>query len=169
MAHRVDVEPPCRGRRDHVGAEHQVLHVGRRHDDPLLTGQALGDADIITVQDLYATEVVTVNIDVGAGDAAIDAVTVNGRNVADDISVSAVGTQVRVQGLRYNVNVTNSIATDTLTVNGNDGDDAIRAVPGVQALADLTFNGNQGDDLLVGSPGDDTLSGGNHSASGARL
>ena len=52
-------------------------------EDIVISGQ--GGADTFIVQDLYATEVVTVNVDVGAADAAIDAVTVNGRNVADNI------------------------------------------------------------------------------------
>ena len=127
---------------------------------------SLGGADIISVQDIYATEVVTINVDVGLTDAAIDAVTVNGRNIDDNIQASLVAGQVRVQGLRYNVNVTNAVVTDTLTINGNDGNDTIKAVPGVEAQIAIILNGNQGNDflsadaILNGGDGNDTLVGG---------
>ena len=53
-----------------------------------------------------------------------------------------------------------------LTVNGNEGDDAIKAEDGVEALIGIVLNGNAGDDFLSadatlnGGPGDDFLQGG---------
>ena len=59
-----------------------------------VTLNALGGVDQVIVNDLYVTEVVNVGIDLGiagAGDAATDFVTVNGRDVADNLLISAVG------------------------------------------------------------------------------
>jgi Ca2+-binding RTX toxin-like protein len=67
---------------------------------------------------------------------------------------------VGVTGLAATVNVTNTDrASDTLTVNGRDGNDILDAarVPVDSIL--LTLDGGAGDDLLVGGDGNDTLLG----------
>ena len=118
---------------------------------------ALAGADTVTVNDLTTTEIKAVNIDLGAGDA--DAVTINGRNIDDDIAVStAAAGSVDVQGLGYDLNIFNAAMADTLTVNGNNGNDSIKGNVGVAATIGIVFNGNEGDDYLSG---DGTLSGGN--------
>ena len=95
-----------------------------------------------------------------------DAVIVQGRNVADNLRFRSSAAQVRMAGLRYNVNVTNAVAADTLTINGNDGDDVLKAIPGVEAQIGIILNGNQGNDflsadaILNGGDGNDTLVGG---------
>ena len=124
-----------------------------------------GGADSVTINDLNATEIEAVNIDLGAGDA--DAVIINGRNTADNIQVSSAGaTLVDFQGLGYDVNITSATTADTLTVNGNNGDDSIKANNGVENTIAIVFNGNDGNDFLSadatlnGGNGDDTLVGG---------
>jgi len=135
-------------------------------EDVVVDGQ--GGGDTFTVEDLFATEVVSINLVLSVAVAA-DNVTVQGRDVADNISISngAAAGSVRIQGLRYNVNLTNAAIADTLTVNGNDGDDKITANAGVEAFSTLTLNGGLGNDLLTGNvanlngnDSDDTLVGG---------
>ena len=78
-------------------------------------------------------------------------------------------------GLNYNVNVSSATTADTLTVNGNEGNDSIKAVSPVEATigivlnggagddflsGDATLNGGAGNDTLIGGAGNDTLSGG---------
>ncbi len=142
----------------------------------------LGGTDTAIVNDLTGTDVGLLNLDVGpavpvgaVADTVADAVTVNGRNVADDLAVSVASSVVSVQGLSYSVNVSSATTTDTLTINGNAGDDTIKANSGVEATvkivlngndgddylsADATLNGNAGNDTLVGGTGADSLSGG---------
>jgi Ca2+-binding RTX toxin-like protein len=146
---------------DSVDVEHVVVNAGA------------GD-DTLTIGDLTTTAVTAVNLDLGAG--GTDAVTVNGRNTSDNIAISsgALGT-VGVQGLSYTLGITSAALPDTLTVNGNDGDDTIKSNVGVEATiavtmngnsgndtltGDGTLNGNDGDDILVGGAGIDTLNGG---------
>lgn len=126
-------------------------------------------ADTFVVNDITQTDVRVVNLNLGAdGLAAGDQVTVNGRTVADDILVTAAAGVVNVAGLEYDVNVRGSVAaeTDRLLVNGNDGDDRIKAAAGVEATILITLNGGLGNDylsadaLLIGGPGDDLLEGG---------
>ena len=136
--------------------------------------------DSIEVRDLYPTDLRVVNVNVGTADGALDSVTLQGRSVADSLTLSYSGSLngVNVAGLRYDINVTGlapTADTDTLTVNGNDGDDVISASDALSALFTLnTFatvnllvvNGNNGNDTLSGfgnlngNAGDDRLVGG---------
>jgi hypothetical protein len=118
---------------------------------------ALGGGDFTTVNDLTPTDVQVINIDLGVG--AADNVTVKGRAVADNLTaaLSSIGV-VTVSGLDYNVNVSNaSAADDTLTVDGDDGNDTIKAVPQVESTIGIVLSGGDGNDYLSG---DATLSGG---------
>ncbi|MEQ1859298.1 MAG: FG-GAP-like repeat-containing protein [Chthoniobacteraceae bacterium] len=135
-------------------------------EDVIVDGQ--GGADTFTVDDLFATEVVSLNLNLSASDGgALDFVTINARPANDSLVVStpAAGA-VRVAGLRYNVNLTNAEATDGLTINGNDGSDSINVVSGVAAIVGVTISGGTGDDVLSGdaatingNDGNDTLIG----------
>ncbi len=136
-------------------------------EDVIVDGQ--GGADTFFVEDLYATEVVSINLNLGAADAAaIDTVTIAGRNVADNLSVTSSGAgSLSIQGLRYNVNLVSAEATDTLSISGNDGDDQVTVAAGADAVLTTTLNGNNGDDRLTGNvafinggAGNDTLIGG---------
>lgn len=138
-------------------------------EDVVVDGQ--GGGDTYTVEDLFATEVVSINLVTTAG--ALDTVTLNARNVSDNISLaSPTATRVAVSGLRYNVNVDNAAAADgdVLIVNGNDGDDSISSPASLLTFftnANLRLNGGLGNDTLVGNGatisgglGNDSLTGG---------
>ncbi|MDA1053079.1 MAG: dockerin type I domain-containing protein [Planctomycetota bacterium] len=116
-------------------------------EDVIVDG--LGGADSFIVNDLFTTEVVSVNLVLGAADLAVDDVTVNGRNVADNLNLTTGGAGlISIQGLRYNVNLTAAEIGDLLTVNGNDGNDVISVGAGVEGVTRLTLNGNAGNDTL---------------------
>jgi Ca2+-binding RTX toxin-like protein len=153
---------------------------------PLAPATALAGADSFTVFDLTTTEVEMVNL--GLGDAAApatDSVTVHGRKVADNITVTATPSQgdfpnfVDVIGVDwdYDVRISGSVAAgaaadDGLTVRGNEGDDIIKAYGDldhpepVEATIDITLHGGAGADflsadaVLIGGDGDDVLEGG---------
>ncbi len=133
-----------------------------------VTGRTGGDT--ITVNDVTETELEQLVIDVTTGDA--DSVIVNGRDANDTLLIStptAGSNTVNVVGLAYTVQVNNLLdgaGNDTLTVNGNDGDDNIKAVSGVEAEVNISLTGGQGNDYLsadatlIGGTGNDTLIGG---------
>jgi len=134
----------------------------------------------VTVEDLYTTDVQVVNVDFeDVAGTDTETLLVEGRTVADnvEITIDTFGvTNLSIEGLRYDVNVWDTDPTnDTLTVDGNQGDDVIKAEDGVEALvaivlnggegddylsADATLNGGAGNDFLQGGSGDDTLNGG---------
>jgi Ca2+-binding RTX toxin-like protein len=131
----------------------------------------VGRSDTGTLSDLSTTGVRLVFVFLD-DDAATDSIVVEGRPVDDNILVTlpVAGNfdSVRVAGLGYDVifNGLDSPASDTLTVNGNEGNDAIKAVDGVQTAVNITLNGGAGNDVLSadailnGSDGNDTLEGG---------
>ncbi|MFO0867988.1 MAG: dockerin type I domain-containing protein [Pirellulales bacterium] len=144
-------------------------------------------ADLIEVRDLFTTDITTVNTNVGV-DPDLDAVTVQGRSVSDNVTLSyyAAVNGVNIAGMKYDVNVTAldpTVDQDTLTFNGNDGDDTLIAsdalsnvfgnafasvnrliVNGDDGNDSLTgfgnLNGNDGDDLLVGGSFGQSITGG---------
>jgi Ca2+-binding RTX toxin-like protein len=125
----------------------------------------LGGADLITVNDLSATSLKQVNLDLGsngAGDGQSDTVIVNGTGGADNVQVQGSGTSYVVAGLSTTVNVTNSEGSlDNLQVNllgGNDTFNAAAFPAGI--IANLTVDGGVGNDTLTGSQGTDLLLGG---------
>jgi Ca2+-binding RTX toxin-like protein len=128
---------------------------------------ALGGADRIVVNDLSATDVSLVNIDLGlangAGDGAADVVTVNATNGDDVIllSIDQNGALV-IDGLASRIVIEHfEFANDQVVINGLGGADVIEA-SGVGANGpQLTLDGGDGDDVLVGGGGNDTLLGGN--------
>ncbi len=124
-------------------------------------------ADAVTVNDLSATSVQLVNIDLGAADGAVDSVTLSGSSLADTIAVALNGSSVDVSGLSAFVRINNSgVANDLLTINGNNGDDDINAATGVEGVIAITLSGGAGNDILsadgtlLGGIGNDTLIGG---------
>ncbi|HPM81293.1 MAG TPA: CHRD domain-containing protein [Candidatus Anammoximicrobium sp.] len=151
----------------------------------------LGGDDNVEVRDLFTTDVRQVNVNVGT-DAVVgtpekDTVTVQGRTVADGVALTALaGGVVNVAGLAYDVNVGSLDSegdADTLTFNGNEGDDLIFASDGLNAIFGTTLgdvnhlilnggegndsisgfgqlNGHAGDDMLVGGAYPQTINGG---------
>jgi Ca2+-binding RTX toxin-like protein len=126
---------------------------------------ALGGADLITVNDLTGTGVTTVNVNLaatgGGGDGSVDTVVVSGTSGNDNIVVSSnVSGGVKVGGLAAAINIASPESDDRLTVNGLLGDDTINASGLAAGAITLTENGGAGIDLLTGSAGDDTINGG---------
>jgi Ca2+-binding RTX toxin-like protein len=126
--------------------------------------RALGGADKITVNNLAATDVKQVSIDLGAsgggGDGAADQVIVNGTNGNDQITIAGSGTSVLVAGLAAQVSITNAESGDILTVNAGGGTDTINAASLAANVVGLVIDGGAGNDTIIGSQGADKLLGG---------
>jgi Ca2+-binding RTX toxin-like protein len=127
---------------------------------------ALGGQDTVVVNDLSATDVVAVDINLGAGgtatgDLLADSVAVNGTNGAERLVVTSLAGAPRVNGAHTSVRVTGADpALDNLSVNGLDGNDTIDASDlGADKIL-FAADGGDGNDVLIGGAGDDTLLGG---------
>jgi hypothetical protein len=88
---------------------------------------ALGGADSVLVGDLSGTDVRKVDVDLGAGDGAVDAVTVQGTDRRDYIRVSGANGTVHVDGLRAKVTLTGAEPTDQLTIDPRAGNDVVNS------------------------------------------
>ena len=132
-------------------------------DVEVLSVNSLGSIDTITVNDLAATDITNVNLNLGvngAGDAASDAVTLNGTVGVDVMALSGSGGSVLADRPGYSVSITNAEpANDTLTVNTSGGDDVVSASGLANSSIGLTLNGGNENDILVGSQGNDTING----------
>jgi Ca2+-binding RTX toxin-like protein len=130
-------------------------------DVELLIVNALGGTDTATVNDLAATDITSVSLNLGvsgAGDAAADALTVNGTVGVDVMSLSGSGGSVTVASTAYTISATNAEpANDTLTVNLSSGADLLSASGLAATSVDLTINGGNDNDVLVASQGGDTI------------
>jgi Ca2+-binding RTX toxin-like protein len=127
--------------------------------------QALGGADIIVVNDLSATDVTTVNVNLaasgGAGDGSADNVIVSGTSANDSITVAQAGAAISVSGLATTVNISGSeAANDRVTINTLGGDDVMDASTLAAGFISITADGGSNNDTLIGSAGVDTLFGG---------
>ena len=121
---------------------------------------ALGGVDVITVNDLTATDVNEVKIDLGAngvGDGSADTIILDATNGNDVITITNDNGVVTVKGLGADVTITDFDVDDSIVINGLGGDDVIDAsgLTGMQLVA----NGGEGDDILIGSAGNDVLHG----------
>jgi hypothetical protein len=127
--------------------------------------RTLGGADRVTVGDLSGTDLTGVELALrgpnGGGDGQADAITVTGTQGADSVFVGGDSGGVRVSGLHTTVNIFDQDpALDSLTVNGQGGDDVINAQSLRAGSIRLTMNGGLGNDLFIGSDGDDLIVGG---------
>jgi hypothetical protein len=91
---------------------------------------ALGGVDVVTVNDLSATDVRLVRVDLaatgGSGDGAADRVVVNATDGRDRIAVSGDAARVRVRGLAARVEILRSeAANDRLELNTLAGNDRV--------------------------------------------
>ena len=127
---------------------------------------ALGGADIVTVDDLTGTDVKTVNTNLAGtlggntGDAQTDQVIVNGTNGNDKIDVAGDASGIAVKGLAELVTIQHQESNDKLDVNGLDGDDEISAAALAAQAITLSLDGGAGDDTIDGAQGVETLRGG---------
>ena len=128
---------------------------------------ALGGADLVTVNDLSKTDVNDVNVDLG-GDGEPDRVVVNGTDGNDRVDVSGDSTEVNVSGLAPTVAIFQPEPTDELDVHalgGNDKIDASALAAGAilfepdGGVGDDTIAGSQGVDKLLGETGNDSIDG----------
>ena len=95
---------------------------------------ALGLADVVTVNDLTGTGVKELNVDLAGslggttGDAAADRVIVNATNGDDKVDVSGNAGGVKVRGLVPTVRVLHSeTANDSLEINTLEGTDTVKS------------------------------------------
>lgn len=128
---------------------------------------ALGGADLITVNDLSGTDVTQVNIDLAnpagsdVGDNLPDTVIVNGTASDDVILVAGDASGVDILGLAASVHIAGAeAANDRLSISASDGDDVVVAQGLTASAIALTADGGNGNDILIGGDGDDTLLGG---------
>jgi Ca2+-binding RTX toxin-like protein len=122
--------------------------------------RALGGIDNTVVNDLAATDVKSVVLDLAA-DGAVDTTTINGTAGNDAISIAPNAGAVDVTGLAASVQIKGSqAADDVLNVNGLDGDDTISGAVGLAALIKLEIDGGPGNDTINGGDGNETLRGG---------
>ena len=137
--------------------------------------QALGGQDTLTINDLSGTDLKQVAIDLagttpGVGDGAVDFLTVNGGKANNTMNVALASGAVSITGLAAQVTIANAEATDSLTLQGLEGNDKISASAlGPGAIA-LTIDGGVGNDAIVGSGGADMLLGsdGNDTVTGGQ-
>ena len=128
----------------------------------------LGNTDTTIVNDLSGTDLNEININQAGtlggttGDAAADAVIVNGTGGDDIIDVFGSGTSLAVVGLpAVQVNISNAEgANDSLVINALGSDDGVTATTLPAGVIKLTMDGGAGDDVLLGSQGADTFLGG---------
>ena len=125
--------------------------------------RTFGAADTINVHDLRNSEVRQVHIDLagnlGGGDGANDAVTIDGTGSADKITLSMHNGALVVDGLAAQVVVSNFEIGDTIRILGLGGNDTIDAST-LPVGASVVLDGGDGDDLLIGGAGNDVLIGG---------
>jgi Ca2+-binding RTX toxin-like protein len=100
--------------------------------------------------------------DVNEGGEGNDTVVVNGATGDEDFRVKPSATTGRVQFDRtdpapFNIDIGTS---ESLVVNGADGNDEIKGSNGLAELIASTFNGDAGRDEIKGTDGRDSLSGG---------
>ena len=121
---------------------------------------ALGGSDNTVVNDLSATDVKNVVLDL-ATDGAIDTTTINGTGGNDTITITPNAGAVDVTGLAAAVKIEHSeAANDLLDVNGLDGNDTISGTVGLAALIKVGIDGGAGDDTINGGDGGESLIGG---------
>ncbi len=127
--------------------------------------RTLGGADTVAVNDLTGTDLTKVELALrgpaGGVDGAADSITVNGTQGIDNIAVGGDVGGIHVDGLHTAVTIFDQDPTlDSLTVNGQGGNDTIDAKSLKAGTIQLTINGGDGDDKLVGSDGNDLINGG---------
>src|SRR4051812_23301142 len=132
---------------------------------------ALGGADSITVNDLSATDVKNVDVDLAGalggttGDGQADRVTVVGTPANDAIAAAGDASGVTVSGLATQVAIQHQEPTDQLFVLGVGGDDSVSATGLAAGAASEFLEGGDGNDTIAGGPGAETFLGGNGSDS----
>jgi Ca2+-binding RTX toxin-like protein len=128
---------------------------------------ARGGTDSVTVNDLSATDLTALNLDLdsalgtGFGDNASDSVLINGAAGEDAIQIASFGSRIAIGGLFPFVNITGEDGLDALTVNTLGGNDVVDAAnlsaTNASQFIKLTVEGGAGNDTIIGSQGFDTF------------
>jgi Ca2+-binding RTX toxin-like protein len=128
---------------------------------------ALGGNDSLTVDNLAATDVRTVNGDLAGAlgattaDTGADSVIVNATDANDAITAAGATGAAAVTGLAATVNVAHAdAAADSLVLNALGGDDQVNAAALPADALKLTQDGGAGNDTLLGGRGADAQLGG---------
>jgi Ca2+-binding RTX toxin-like protein len=128
---------------------------------------SLGGSDALTVGNLRATDVRTVDHDEAAAlgastpDAAADQTIVNATNAGDTIAAAGSAGSASVTGLAATVNVAHAEPTrDALTLNALGADDSVSAQGLGADTMRLTVDAGAGNDTVAGARAADTLLGG---------
>ncbi|HET6576045.1 MAG TPA: calcium-binding protein [Fimbriiglobus sp.] len=128
---------------------------------------ALDGADSITVNDLSATDLTALNLNLnsaaGTGDGKADSVAVTGTNGDDALQIASFnnGALIAIGGVFPFVNITGAEgANDKLTVNALGGNDGVDAGNLSAGAIGLILNGGLGNDTLIGGGGNDLINGG---------
>ena len=125
--------------------------------------RAGGGPDLVDIGDLTASDVQSVDADLGLLDGARDEVAAQGSDLADVIRARPAGDVTLVTGLPgiASLRVENSRpADDRLTLLGRGGADNVDAFSALAPLIGLTVDGGAGGDSIVGTDGPDVLRGG---------
>ncbi|HJZ89497.1 MAG TPA: hypothetical protein VKE40_01405, partial [Gemmataceae bacterium] len=126
---------------------------------------ALGGVDKITVNNLAATAVRQINLNLSGtpggavGDGLADQVILNGTALNDIVTVAGTGTSATASGLPATVSLGAADPGDSLTVNTLGGHDKVTATGLVAGVLQFTADGGDGNDSLFGSQGADNLLG----------
>jgi Ca2+-binding RTX toxin-like protein len=123
---------------------------------------ALGGTDTITINNLAATEVSAVRIDLAGtlggstGDGQADTVIANATNGANAIDIVGSGSSVSALGLAAQIDIANAEGSnDSLAINALGGNDTITATTLPAGMIKLTLDGGAGNDTILGSQGAD--------------
>ncbi|HEX6584068.1 MAG TPA: calcium-binding protein [Thermoleophilaceae bacterium] len=135
------------------------------NDVEIVDFNALGGADLITVNNTAGTDLTQVNLAFaavgGVGDGQPDSVTLSGTNGNDLVTIGGGPAGVTATGLMPTLAITGAeAANDRLTVNGFAGDDTINASGVTTGSVLLMLNGDANNDTLIGGDGNDTITGG---------
>jgi Ca2+-binding RTX toxin-like protein len=161
---------------DAVGTRARVLNAGILSGVERIDLRPLGDADGISVENLAATGVELVAIDLAGtvggvvGDGTTDTVTRGGTSGNDTLVASLVSGKISVTGLSTQVTISHFDAIDTLRIDGDEGNDTLDASQLTAGLMKVDLFGDIGNDRIIGSRGNDSLNGwsGNDTIVGGR-
>ena len=127
---------------------------------------ALGGADVLTVNDLSGTDLIAVNGDLAGtiggttGDGASDQVIVKATAGDDVVALSGSAGAASVRGLAAVVGIAHAdAAQDTLRVDALSGDDVVDGSGLAADAIGFQASGGDGADILIGGAGPDTLRG----------
>lgn len=119
-----------------------------------------GGTDTIVVGDLSGTSAERITLDLaavagtGTGDGQADTISIQGRAIGDEISVSGSGSTIAIKGMPWEVKIVAREAGDLVLFSAGAGDDTVD-LKGLGAGPGIRVDGGLGNDLLVAGSADD--------------